>query len=268
MRKLLICIALALLSACQPETPTAVLPTRAELPTDEATSAAASTAETTGATATLTEATTTPTAAATSTPTLTPTITRTPTSTATIAPTATHPSPTPNTVASATAAVQEAPSFATITPAPPNAVIQPTTTPIIVADVIITEAQFQEELDAQVAAYPEIDFTAVNFTPIGVIITLTASGGDALITGDVTILFQVNNGLVYITIGGVQINAPQIPEAYASAINNLYAATIESMDSILRQRLGDVSDLENLVLTETSMNITLLVPLSVATNAP
>jgi hypothetical protein len=252
---------LALLaSACQPSPTPIVLPTAAQFATAEASPTSEPTIDTTAASTEVME-----TMTLTSTPSATPTITRTP------SPMPTQPSQpttTPDTIASATAAAQEAPRFATITPAPANATVEPTTTPVIVADVVITEAQFQEELDPRLAAYPNIQSATLNFTPDGVKVTLTASGGDALITGEITILFQVDNGLVYISVGEVQLNAVQIPDAYTTAINNLYQVVLDSMDAILRQRLGDATDLENVFFTDTTMNLTLLVPISIATNAP
>jgi hypothetical protein len=266
MRKPFICILLALLaSACQP-TPTPVLPTliptsTSAPPTEAATSEVTETTEVTAEVTDAASASPSPSR----TPSITPTLTNTPLPQPTSSPTRT---PTADAASSATAAIVEAPRFSTITPAPPNSQVQVTTTPIIVADVVITEEQFQEELNLRLPQYPNINSAYVNFTPGGVVITLTASGGDALITGDVSILFQVQNGLVYISVGGVQLNAVQIPDTYAAAVNTLYQATIDTMDSILRERLGDVTDLENIVFTDNAMNITLLVPLNVATDAP
>jgi hypothetical protein len=278
MRKLFICITLALLvaiaSACQAEPTPIVLPTLVEMSTDES-EATATVSEETATVEATDEAEVTETEEATDEVTATTAAPRasrtpTPTPTNTFVPATTRPTVagTPDVAASSTAAIEEAPVFATITAAPPNSQVQPTTTPIIVADVVITEVQFQEELDLRITEFPDMQSAFVNFTPEGVVLTLTASGGDALITGEVTILFQVDGGLVYISIGAVDVNAAQIPDAYAQSINNLYQVVIETMDGILRQRLGNLTDLENIIFTDSAMNITLLVPLDVATNTP
>ncbi|NWF70434.1 MAG: hypothetical protein HXY40_15205 [Chloroflexi bacterium] len=248
-------------AACQP-TPTPVLPTLAQfaeattssapdMPTDTVTSVPS--AETAASSATTTP-TPLPNATLTRTPTVIPQQPR-----ATLPPSVT---PTPNIAASTTARIEQAPRFSTLTPNP----IVPTTTPQVAADVVITEAQFQQALNIRLADMPSIQSAIVDFTTESIVIGLTASGGDALISSNVVISVQVANGVAFITISDIQLNAPEPPPLYLQVITtDLYPAVIDTMDGILRERLGGITNLENIVLTGSAMNITLLVPASIAT---
>jgi hypothetical protein len=64
-----------------------------------------------------------------------------------------------------------------------------------------------------------------------------------------------------ITIGDITVNAPEPPEAYVELVNgDFFILMVNALDSILKQRVGAENDLENIVLTDTVMEVTLLVP--------
>lgn len=239
-----------ILAACQPasvETP--VLPTLAVLPS-------------------LTRSETptgTPTESETPGPTMTPTVTLTftpfPTFTATPRPSATLRAtvePTQAAIATGTAAAQEAPRFATVTP---GGNVQPGSTPPMVATVIVTERQFQEELNLQLASYPSMQRARADFVPGGINVELTALGGQAFITGTVFVSIELTGSFATISIGEITVNAPEPPEAYIETVTgDFFTLMVNVLDTILTQRVGDENDLENIVVTDTAIEITLLVP--------
>ncbi|GEM_PF-1392623 len=268
-----------LVSACQPAQTD--LPTVAALPTD------------------IPSQTPTPTETLTQTPTATPTITVTPSITPTLTPTDTPtnlPSPTkrptvtprptltltpietdapdPNTIRilTATAAIVEAPTLATLTPIPAGAQVtaRPTSTgtPLVTADVIITEAQFQEQLELALKDNDKIDSVKVDFTPNGIVVTTTARGGAAFTSGTITytMTMQKNstfNNYLAMSIGDiVMTGGGDVPEDFFNiAVGDLFQALFDSFGHILDQRLGRPDhDLENLTLTDTTMEVFLYVP--------
>lgn len=256
MHKLtLFAVMILLIAACQPaatETP-GELPTLAQIPSQTPT-------ETLTPTITNTPAPTDP-------PTETPTETLTETPAPTITPFPTDtPSPTADVtrfaVASATQRQREAPRFYTLTPAR-GGVIAPTTTPEVLADVTITEAQFQEEVDIAFADSTTITFASINFVTGGISTQLEASGGDASITGTVFISIQTDNGLAQIQVTDVQTNFPEPPEAYLDVVRDeFFPSMINVLTAILTQRVGAINNLETLTVTEDAMLITLLVPIT------
>jgi hypothetical protein len=263
MRWLLI-LGLALLAACQPAPDDTVLPTLAVLPSitpsdspagtqeaeaTEAAVAAAATEEVPTATPFMS-----PTVPASATPTATPTLTRTltPTPDLTLAARATE-----------TAAVLEAPTIVTFTPAPVTRVAQqnaPTPRRDAVATLSVTEAQFQEALDTVLAEYPTIQSAVVDFTPQAVRVQLTASGGDAMVTGLVTLSVQSQGNFATMQVTNIEMNAPEPPESFLEVVNgDFILAMIQTLDEVLAERLGAENDLETLLLTESSMELRLLV---------
>jgi hypothetical protein len=244
-------IALLLAAACQPASnDPQTLPTLAVLPS-----------------LTPTDATTlTPTETETPGPTNTSTVTLThtpfPTFTATTRPSETPRAtiePTQAAVSTSTAAVQEAPVFSTLTP---GGNVQANTTPQIIADIIITEGQFQEEMNAQVGAYAAIQQARADFVPGGINVELTALGGEAFITGNVFVAIEMTDlRAAQITIGDITVNAPEPPEAYLETVNgDFFTLMVSVLDTILTQRVGEENDLENIVVTDSALEITLLVP--------
>jgi hypothetical protein len=247
---------LLLIAACQPAEPQGELPTLAVLPsttpTDEPT-----------ATETLTNTpfptdTPLPTETPTDTPTPTDTLmpSRTPRATATTTLTT---EPTFAAIASGTAAVQEAPRFSTLTP--PPAGTPPPATPLVAADVIITEPQFQEEVNTRIPNIPAIETARVNFVPDGISVELTASGGEALLTGRVLVTIILTGDFATISIGDIEVNAPEAPQAYLDLVaGDFFLMILESLDSILRQRLGPDQNLQSIVVTDNAIEVMLLVP--------
>jgi len=275
MRKIgtLAIILTIILVACQPAQELEELPTVVEFPTETNTPEATATDSATE--------TPPPTETATNTPLPTNTATETPLPTNTLPPTRTPvPSETINaTVAvrgSATALVVEAPVFSTFTPLPPGGVAvvaRPTSTgtPEVVADVIIQDYQFQEEVNRLIAEIPGISRAQVTFVPEGVQYELTADNGAAFITATVTVPFTFSGGSInnILTIGGpVQIDTgndsedEEIPETFLLNVTEIVVVTQESFNFILNQRLGEGNhDLENIVIADNRMLISLVVPL-------
>ncbi len=245
-----------LVTACQPAAPQGDLPTLAVFPTETATDEPT-------ATQTLTFTplpTDTPGPTDTSTATATPTETLVPSNTprATAEPSQTI-EPTSAAVASATAAVLEAPRFSTLTPAPGVTPIPGT--PQRAADVTITEGQFQEEVNLRLPNIPAIQSAKVNFVADGISVDLTALGGDAYVTGKVLVSILLTGDFATITIGDIQVNAPEAPQAYLDLVTgDFFLMMLDSLDSILKQRLGPDQKLKNIVVTENAIEVTLLVP--------
>jgi hypothetical protein len=245
-----------LVAACQPNEPQGDLPTLAVLPSESPTATATPT-ETLTPTVTPTD-TPGPTDTPTNTPTPsdTPIPSPTPRNTATTVPTG---EPTSAAIATGTAAVLEAPVFSTLTLAPD--VPRPTGTPLVAADVVITEPQFQEEVNAHLADIPAIESARVNFVKDGISVELTALGGDAYITGRVLVSVLLTGDFATITIGDIQVNAPEPPQAYLDLVTgDFFIMMLDSLDKILHQRLGPEQKLKNIVVTETAIEVTLLVP--------
>ncbi len=204
-------------------------------------------------------------------PSMTPTITETPRPSDTPAPTLTSTPPPTDTpqptqtrqaldptaagIATSTAAAQEAPRFSTVTPSANGESDQ------VIADVTITEAQFQEQLNQQIANISSIQAARVDFVPEGIQVELTALGGEAYITGRVMVDIQIMGSFATISIGDIQVNAPEPPEAYVQVVSTeFFTAMIATLDSILTERLGEEHNLEDLVMTNTAMELYLLVP--------
>jgi hypothetical protein len=256
MKWIVLVLLLLLTAACQPAEPQGELPTLAVLPsatpTDEPT-----------ATETLTNTpfptdTPLPTETPTDTPTPTDTLmpSRTPRATATATLTT---EPTFAAIASGTAAVQEAPRFSTLTPLPAGTL--PPATPLVAADVIITEPQFQEEVNARIPNIPSIETARVNFVPDGISVELTASGGEALLTGRVLVTIILTGDFATISIGDIEVNAPEAPQAYLDLVaGDFFLMMLESLDSILKERLGPDQNLQSIVVTDSAIEVMLLVP--------
>jgi len=248
---------LIFLAACQPAAPQGELPTLAVLPSLEPSAEAS-------AMPTLTE---TPENTAlpseTPIPSVTPTVTNTPPPTFPPRPTQTPVAtiePTLAANASATAAIIEAPIFSTFTPAPGGSTVLGGT-PAQLADVTITQGQFQEEVSLRLPNYPSIDRAIVDFVPGGINVELTASGGEALITGRVFVSIILTGDFATISLGEITVNAPEPPEAYVEVVTgDFFFMMVESLDAILKQRVGEEQDLESIVVTDTAMEVTLRVP--------
>jgi hypothetical protein len=277
MRRIALIIVIALVAAgCQPANDV-VVPTLLVLPSVTPTLTATATASPTETEVATETPTNTPLPTETNTPTQTPTDTLTPSITPTPSRTPV-PSATPNVTSAAmgtaTAQVLEAPRFATFTALPPGVIVavRPTSTgtPQVVADVIITQSQFQEEVDRILAGNPDVSQAQISIAPEGVIVNLTATGADAFATGRFLIRFDLSTG----GFNNVVIARPVAPDEFVMQDGNLPSegfigvahgdvteAVFEAFDYILNQRLGQGQhDLEFIILEDGRMLISLLVP--------
>jgi hypothetical protein len=129
------------------------------------------------------------------------------------------------------------------------------------ADVVITEQQFQDELNVQLDGIESIQRARVDFIPTGIAVELTATGGQAFITGNVIVSIQLTGSFATISLADIIVNAPEPPEAYVQTITtDFFPAMIGTLDAILARRLGEEHNLQNLVMTDTTMELFLLVP--------
>ncbi len=270
---------LAGIAACQPtpEEPD-TLPTLAVLPSATASETPSDTP--------------TPTTTPSDTPIPTETVTPSPTLTETIAPTATDtpsptltrtptrtptPSPTPNAAAalraSATARILEAPTLATFTPAPAGVLARPTSTgtPQVIADVVITEQQMQEDINRILAGNANVQSVRVNFTPEGVRLALDARVDGVISSGAFLVRFEMSQAgfdnfvVVYAETPDLfQMNNDLPPSEgfVAVAYQDAVPALFNAFNDILNRRLGEGRhDLDNVTFTDDALLISLLVPI-------
>ncbi len=230
------------LTACQTTQDTGDLPTLVVLPSETPTDEPASTA------------TISPTPLPTET--ITPRPTTTPIPPDTAVPTQAPATVTPDIAATSTAVIQNAPRIVTLTPGGNNGA-----NPQALADVIITQGQFQRALDERLQGEESIQAATLRFVPEGITVQLTALGGEAFIAGEVLIAFDVTNNFVQISIGDIRVNAVEPPEGYIAVIGGtLFPAVVETFDALLTERLGEDHDLQALVFNGNQLEITLLVP--------
>jgi len=254
-------IAGVVLVACQAEpTEEPALPTLAVLPTE--TTVPTETAPPT-ATATLTATQTStpqPTRTPSHTPTNTPTETLIPPDTATPEPTVDL---TRAFVGTATSEVEEAPSFATFTPATDGVIRLSTGTPQMVADLVINERQFQEEITRIVELREDVDSVEIDFIEdAGIAFNITAKTGGAVSTGILFIVIETKDG--FATIEGFPLTEEDevLSQEFVVLITGpfLIEVVVPALDDILQQRLGDSHNLESIIMTDTEMLVSLLVP--------
>ena len=265
MQKILIIALISFfVAACQPSTPTPELPTQVQFPT------ATNTAE---ASATPTETNTPePTETATNTPTATNTASNTPPPTITLTPSET-PNPTLAFSGTSTAFAVEAPRFATLTPLPSGAigvVARPTSTgtPQVMADIVITRSQFQEEVNLLLSTMPGITRAQVSFiAEQGINVELTADDEGVFVTGTVFVPFTFSGGSFnnILMIGGsMEITMPneaEPSETFLGHATNAVVIVQEAFNTILNQRLGEGNhDLEFILIQENTILVSLLVP--------
>ncbi len=258
---------LLVLAACQPTTtPTETLPTLAVLSgsasvevTVEASATAAQTAEATieaiaESTVEATETVISPDF---------PTDTPEPTSTFTITPRPVTPTntvePTQAAIGTATQAVLEAPHYATFTAAPLGT-LPPTNNLKQVAAVIINEQQFQEEIDLRLLASPNIQSAVVDFVPGAIKVQMTTSGATP-ISGTVTIPVTLVNDLASITISDITSDQQPVPQSYIDvATGDLFTLMLDTLDKIVKTRIGPQQKLKSMAVTDTAIEVTMLVP--------
>ena len=197
--------------------------------------------------------------------------TATPTEADAVSPTATFPPPptvtpsptvdlTARAQATGTAAILEAPVISTVTPGGSVGA-----TPVAVADVVITEAQFQEEVSLRISQIDAIESARIFFIAgenSGIRVSLRALGGEALVSGTVFVPFEATGD--FVTIGGtvtIDVGSGDPPQPYVDTIlNDLLPIIVESFDAILTQRLGEDQNLESMRFVDDTMQIQLIVP--------
>ena len=264
MRRLIIIMLMTMVAlvACQTESAEdAELPTLAVLPSETSTpTIEASPTDTATFTPTHT-ATTQPTRTPSHTPTETPTETPIPDDTETPIPTY---DVTRAFIETSTAEVEEAPSFATFTPAVSGVVRLSTGTPQMVADLVINEDQFQEEITRLVNLRDDVESAKVDFIEeAGIAFQVTAIGGDgALSTGILFVVVESSNGLLEIYGQPLVEEGEVLSQEFIALVSGpfLVEVVVTSLDDILTQRLGDSHNLESVVMTDTEMQVSLLVP--------
>jgi len=149
----------------------------------------------------------------------------------------------------------------------PTATDQPASSPtprtFIPADLIITQQEFQTEFSQRLQD-TSIESAVVNFVPEdpqGMRVRMTAPGGQALVTGDVFINFQLSDSFLLITLADIAVSSGDPPTMYATiARDELYPLITETFGLMLDARLGEDHNLETLSFTQTKMEMTLLVP--------
>lgn len=259
------------LAACQP-TPEEdiVIPTLAQLPGAE-TPGGDNPAVTAAAADATTQVVASPTQSDTPPPTVAPRDTLTPLPTSTPRATRT-PNATLAAINTATAAAIAEVRLSTLTPTattvaqaanltPADDSPPATAVPQVAADIIVTEAQFQQVIDTLVLDTAAIEQVRVNFVPGGLEVQLTAPGEEALVTGQFTVEFVPTGGVVRFDLSEPEVNMPDVPEDYIAVVNGTFVPLlIEALDIVREQRVGDESDPESIVVTDREMLITLLVP--------
>ncbi len=159
--------------------------------------------------------------------------------------------------------IREEVRLATLTPVPQGVNAPVRQTPVVLADVVITEDDFQREMDRAIVGVDSIQFARVSFVPEGLDVELTALGGMAFVTGSVRVLIEVSGSFATITIDSVTVNAAEPSEAYLEVVNgDFFSLLLEVFDTLLTERVGENHDLENIVLNNEAMQIFLLVPAS------
>lgn len=264
MRRLLIPILIAMvaLAACQSaSSESAELPTIAVIPTETASPTITASPTYTASPTVLPKNTLQPTNTPSSTPTDTPTQTPVPPDTATPEPTY---DPTREFVETSTAEIEEAPVFATFTPATSGRIQLVTGTPQMVADLIINEDQFQEEITRLVALRDDVESAQVDFIEeAGIAFNITAKGRNgALSSGLLFVVVESSDGFLEIYGQPLVEEGEVLSQDFIALITGpfLVEVVVESLDDILTQRLGDTHNLESVIMTETQMLISLLVP--------
>lgn len=144
---------------------------------------------------------------------------------------------------------------------PPGGATRPNATPQVLADFVISEEQFQTELGRQLQNVNSVEGVTVDFVPEGMNLEVTAMGGQALVTGNVSVSVQLTGNFATITLGQITTNAPEPPEAFILTIgSDLFPALVATMDTIITSRVGPEQNLYSINMTDSVMELMLLVP--------
>lgn len=255
-------IIMVVITACQAEpTEEAELPTLFVIPTETATPSITPSPTVTESSTPVPTNTPQPTRTPSNTPTVTPSQTPIPPDTATPEPTFDL---TRAFIGTSTAEVEEAPIFATFTPASSGSIQLATGTPQMVADLVINEDQFQEEITRLVDLRDDVESAEVDFIEeAGIAFNITAVTGEgASSTGILFVVVESSNGLLEIYGQPLVEEGEVLSQEFIALVSGpfLIEVVVESLDDILTQRLGETHNLESVVMTETEMQVSLLVP--------
>ncbi|MBZ0303823.1 MAG: hypothetical protein K8J31_29045, partial [Anaerolineae bacterium] len=148
-----------------------------------------------------------------------------------------------------------------LTPVPPGANAPLRTTPVVMADAVITEQDFQQAVNRAIADIDSIQVATIDFVPGGIHVELTALGGVAFVTGEVQVLIQMSGSFATISIGEVTVNGGEPTDTYLEVVSgDFFTMLVSVFDGLLTERVGPDHDLENIVLTDAAMEVFLLVP--------
>jgi hypothetical protein len=196
-------------------------------------------------------------------PAVLPSDTPQPTSTATLTPrpmTSTPTvEPTQAAIGTATQAVLEQPAYATFTAAPAGT-LPPSSSFKQVADVSITEQQFQEEVNLKLLTTQTIQSAVVDFVPGAIKVQMTTSGASP-VSGTVTIPVTLVNDLASITISDIQTDQQPPPQSYIDvATGDLFVMMVNTLDTIVKARIGPQQKLKSIAVTDSAIEVMMLVP--------
>ena len=245
-----------ILTACQPSAqPTDALPTVAVLPSGTTATVSPTEAQTAEATSEATaEATIESTVEATAEMTSEATVEAGSTAEAT-----STTEPTQAAINTATEAALEAPVYATFTAAPAGT-LPPASNLKQVADVVINEQQFQEELNLALLSKPSIQSATVDFVPGAIVMKMTTSGATP-VSGSVTIPVTLENELASITISEITTDPMPAPQSYLDvATGDLFVIMVNTLDKIVKGRIGPEQKLKSIEVTDTTIGVMMLVP--------
>ncbi len=167
--------------------------------------------------------------------------------------------PTQAAIGTATQAVLEAPQYATFTAAPLGT-LPPANNFKQVADVVITEQQFQEEVDLNLLKSNSIQSATVDFVPGAIKVQMTTSGTTP-ISGTVTIPVTLVNDLASITISDITSDQQPVPQGYIDvATGDLFTLMVNTLDQIVKTRIGPQQRLKSIAVTDNTIEVMMLVP--------
>jgi hypothetical protein len=152
---------------------------------------------------------------------------------------------------------------ATLTPVPPGGNVPIGSGSQVMADLAITEGEFQREVLQAVSTMDSVQNAEIDFVPEGIDVTLTALGGQAFVTGKVLVEIRMSGTFAAFSIAEMEVNGGEPSESFQEiATQEFFPSIVNALDTILSARLGDNHNLENIVMTDTEMRVFLLVPQS------
>ncbi len=164
----------------------------------------------------------------------------------------------------ATRIIQLTPRIATLTPIPIQENVDIIQIPGVAADIVITEAEFQTQLNLMISNYDRLIAATIDFQVgevSGIRARTTASGGEAMATGDVFIAFRTSGGLLAVGIVDVNVGSGDPSPGFVDTLESqLQPLIVDVLDALIEMRLGEEHDLEEIVFTESTMQIKLLIP--------